>query len=344
MEKLITGPLAASLEANRDRFNSLAAKAFHNSPGLDPVEFSALLRGPVQAIVDAVGAVASDRAIRTAARLFEVSLTLFSQGYLGPRSRGPLVQALWEHLLPVLAPLLALNPGQVAGALSNIAVNMGQEDPGVGQRWIRRLHSISPSITTVEHLLDASLVLAWKAGLPHFRESAIERWKGLPDSLKLLCMGIAPEDIQPPPDILEQALSNPWHPPHLAGKKAAARLLVVGRLGRFRGLGGQFMEPPLVAGEGNRIIAYDGEGSFSVWGDCFGLSLRRIQGEAMASGKGYAGFSIDSSGTVTCGSIRLQIPPLAGYSSFASTASTLAVTLPHSHSIYMVAPMVTEQG
>ena len=113
---------------------------------------------------------------------------------------------------------------------------------------------------------------------------------------------------------------------------------------RFTGLGGQFAEPPLVSSNGSGIVAYDGVSSYSVWADCFGVSLRRMQpGSEGGSGKGSASFSIDKSGNVTFGSNSSSVPPLAGCSSFASTPDTLAVTLPHSHSIYLVAPMISEQ-
>lgn len=344
MEKLITGPLAEALAANRERFNALAAQTFHNNPGLDSSGFEAVVREQLQPLVDAVEAVAPERARKAAGQLFEIALTLFGQRYLGSGSRTPLLPALWQHLLPKVALLLAQSPRRVAGSLSNAAINIGQEDAGIGQRWLKRLHSIASGFGTVDELLDASLLLAWRAGLPHYRETALERWKMLPDRLKLPCIGIEADDPPPPMDALQQALANPWHPPHLAGRQIDVRLTVVGKTGRFRGLGGQFGEPPLLAGDGTDIIAYDGEGSFSIWADCFGLSLRRAApGSDTVSGQGNPGFSIDKSGTVTCGALRLAIPPLAGCSSFASNSSTLAVTLPHSHSIYLVAPLVTER-
>ncbi len=344
MEKLIAGPLAEALSANRDRFNGLVAQALHNTPGLDTAGFRTVVREYLQPVVDAVETAAPQRAAKVAGQLFEICLTLFAQGYLGPGSRTPLVTALWQHLLPAVPHILASTPRRVAGSLSNAAVNIGHEETGTGQRWLKRLHALAPAFETLEQLLDASLVLAWRAGLPHFRETALEHWQKLPDSLKILCMGIGADEPHPAMESLLQALSNPWHPPHLAGRQIDVKLVVVGKAGRFKGLGGQFGEPPLVAGDGTRIIGYDGEGSFSVWADCFGVSLRRtVPGSYNVAGQGFKGFSIDKSGTVSCGALRLPFPPLAVCSSFASTPSTLAVTLPHSHSIYLVAPLVTER-
>jgi len=344
MEKLITGSLAESLSRNRERFNSLFARAVQRNAGLDPDDFGQFVRGPLQTIVDGVDALFPERSVLVAEKLIEICLTLFSQGQLGSQSRVPLLPALWQHLLPILPTLVAKNPRQVVGALSNAALNIGLEEPAAGTRWLKRLHSMAPLFQTLEQLLDASLVLAWRAGLPHYRESALEHWRKLPDGLKSVSMGIDPGEPAPSPAAFESALANPWHPPHLAGRETGLKLGVVGKVGRFRGLGGEFAEPPLVAASGDTIIAYDGEGSWNLWADYFGITLRRVpQGVDNSNNRQQGGLSIDKAGTISSGSLRLPFPPLAGWSSFASTSTTLAVTLPHSHAVYVVAPLVVEQ-
>ena len=344
MEKLITGPLAAALANNRERFNRLFAQSAQKSSILDPADFTRLLRDTLQKVVDPVEKLFPERAEMAAAQLYEICLTLYSQGYLGPQSRNPLVPALWQHILPAVPLLLARAPRRIAGELSNAAINIGQQEPSIGISWLKRLHSLSASFTTPEQLLDTALVLAWRSGMPQYRETAMAIWQKLPDNLKAAALGLQTDDPSGILPLLEKGMANPWHPPHLIGKDTEVRLTVVGRAGRFKGFAGQFGGPPLVASNGETIVAYDAEGTWSLWADFFGIALRRTEQATDSSyGAGFSGFSIDSSGTVSFGTNRISVPPLAGSSSHAATGTTLAVTLPYSHCIYIVAPLVSEK-
>lgn len=343
MEKLISGPLAEALSRNRERYNRLFAQATQRSSLLDQDDFGQLVRGTLQPLVDAMAKVFPERTESAAGELFEICLALFSQGYLGQQSRNPLLPALWQQLLPAVPALLARSPRQLAGALSNAAINLWQEDQDTAQRWLKKLYDLTDRFETTGQLLDASLVLAWRSGLAHYRESALPRWHNLPDNLRLACLGIS-SDPAPTLAVIAQALQNRWYPPDLAGKETELQLSIVARTGRFRGVSGQFAEPPLVASDGEAIVAYDGEASFGLWSDFYGSTLRRTsQTSGNSSGQGQSGFSIDQNGTVRFGAFSRSFPPLAGCSSFAATADTLAVTLPHSHSIYVVAPLVVEK-
>ncbi|MEI6212917.1 MAG: hypothetical protein WCP10_02335 [Desulfuromonadales bacterium] len=343
MEAVITGPLAAALARNRERFNRLYARAAQRSSLLDPGELASLVRGPLLECVNAVSAVEPEKAEAAAVRMFEICLVLYTHGHLGAKSRNPLVAAVWERLLPQVPVLLARSPRRLTASLSNAAVNIWQEDQAIARHWLKRLHNLIPHCESPEQALDAALVVAWRSGLAHYRETALQHWQRLPDHLKLASLGIGDEDGVDA-TVAATSLQQRWLPPHLAGKRTEPRLRIVGRVGSFKGIGGQFAEPPLVAGNGDMLIAYDAENSHTVWADFYGATLRRTQVAPEGFIAGTGTFSINTSGTVTFGSLKAQFPPLAGSSSCAATADTLAVTLPHSHAVYLVAPLATEPG
>jgi len=72
--------------------------------------------------------------------------------------------------------------------------------------------------------------------------------------------------------------------------------------------------------------------------DLFGSTLHRI-GNTLPEidAKPVTFFEIDKSGRVTAEQHRAAFPQLAGRLSAASTHTTLAVTIPVSHSVYLIA-------
>jgi len=332
VEALITGALAGALERNRSRFNARFQAAQSLKRGLDPQVFSAHLRTHVAPLVDAVSARHPDRVDAVADALYEVSLELLSHDCIGGSARSPSFTAVWEQLLPRLPDFLAAQPHEVAAALVNAAYNLSQEPSARPDEWIAAMAEHGGACSDVPQLLDAGKVLAWRHGMAHYREAALQILTGLPESL--VC-GILGASKQQTAGRLLAALANPWC--DAARDGPAPGLSIVRRVGGFRGFGGTFTFPPRVQAAGDDLYASDRESSWLILADAYGATLHRTSARLPdLSRDTHADFSISESGMVRRGAMAVPFPMLAGASGWASTRHTLAVTLYHSHYVFLV--------
>ena len=96
------------------------------------------------------------------------------------------------------------------------------------------------------------------------------------------------------------------------------------------------MRPPKVAYHAGSFFAFDGVTCWHVAADAFGATYHRAGSELPADE--IAGpLTIDNSGKVTSGRATRPFAHLRGSISYACGPTTLAVTLPHSHSLYLIA-------
>jgi hypothetical protein len=332
-------PLAAVLRDGRGRFNAAFAAARRANPRVDPAAFSAFLCGPVDDILRAVASSHPRQVTAVCEALWEAALTLFAQDLLGPASRTDVVARAWEDVLPVAARLLAESPESTIAAVSNAACNIDGDLPGAGNRWLPLVRALVPHAADVAAFREAMLVAAWRAGLAHYRDSALARWRGLPAALQRVVLGLPPTDPRTSAELAAR-LDDPWWTPEgeAHGRPAIA---LVGAVGGFVGLGGPFVEPPQVACVAGAIVAFDRAGAWTVFADANGTTIKRARSMPDSRTDLPAPtFTIDRRGTVACGGEELAFPDLADATSFASTPWLLAVTVAHSHRVFLVARVV----
>jgi hypothetical protein len=127
-----------------------------------------------------------------------------------------------------------------------------------------------------------------------YREGALEVAASLDPALVAVVLDVpAPGDG----DVvtrLARLRADPWYDPTLGSRRTEPQ-----RVGGFRGFGGPFVRPPLVApaagplpdplpgpdagpGAGGRVVAFDGEGAWYVCADAFGTGLVRAATEPAA--------------------------------------------------------------
>lgn len=330
-------PLAAVLARDRESFNGRFLRARKLNRGLDADDFSGFLTAELAPLADALASRQPDRLHSAVSELYGLGLELVAGDLAGPRARSPLVVRTWRELLPALHPFLAEEPRLVAAALSNAAFNIERRGGAAGGAWLDLMLSLGPRCSTAEELLELGKVLAWRSGMAHYRAGAIEAWERLPLGLMRASLGL-PEDDGRSRDELAYALSDPWTDPIAAEHVAEKKPAIVARVGGFRGFGGQFIEPPRVCCFEDTILAYDRDAAWSVHADCFGAVLERF-GEKRPKGArmGGKGFRLDKTGNVAAGGARARFPALNEASSHAADGTTLAVTLPRSHQVFLVA-------
>ncbi len=340
----ISDAFATVLRLEREGCNARFLQARHQRPALSAEAFASFLAECADPVVCAVAAVAPDRTADTAAAAYDLGLELVAQNLAGPRARHDAVARAWQSLLTVAAALVAAAPRRVLGAVSN-AVCLLAATPGVRPDWWREeMARLVPRLLVadgVEEFLRAGQIVAWRAGMAHFRAGALAALDALPEPLARAALGLPPDDAAALPGVPWAELrarleADPWYVPG-AGEGAA---VPVARVGGFRGFGGLFPEPPQVTGGGaGRFYVRSGEGAWLLTADAFGATFHRATPEEAAGGARPAalprGVSVDRDAAHLRRG-RVPLPFCGEITACAANGSTLAITGSLSHAVLLI--------
>ena len=208
---MVSEPLAAVLRSGRAEFNRQFAEARRVHPNLDGAGFAEFLRGVVDPFIREIARVRSDAVTDAVMVAYEIALELAGQKLVGTGARSPLIEQGWQRVLVAVAGLAAASPARVLGAVSNALHNLASIPGARGEEWIEALERLGPKCPDVDALLRLGQVLAWKAGLAHFRAGAIAAADALPTSIALAALG-APQETSWP-ELRERLLGDPWFDP-----------------------------------------------------------------------------------------------------------------------------------
>jgi hypothetical protein len=339
MEGVITGAFAEILQANRPALNARFATARNLRPGLEPEAFADILRELVTPIVTAAEQCSPAAARTLALTLYDLSLDLLGQGFLGPQSRYPFIAQGWQRLLPRLPQQLCAAPRLVTVSLTNALYNLSQTPGSRPNEWLETMLALAPLAPDPHQYLQAGQVAAWWAGLAHFRSGALEICQVLPADLVYTALRLPPGEAESALPLVDRLAADPWLDADSAKNQPRQNLelAVVRRVGAFRGFGGDFIQPPQVFSAGEHFIVADGETHWLLVADVFGATLHRIDG--FQPQREIKPFEIDQSGRVRFANLQQKFDDLAGYSSAASNGKTLAVTSALSFAVTLIAPV-----
>jgi hypothetical protein len=265
MAGLITGTLATHLEANRDTLNQRVLELQRSSAGFDPQVFADAISDLVPPILAAVEAEGDGFASIVAQSLVDAALELAASGQL----EGAIRDA-WVSLLPRLGAQLAQEPRRIVAAVSNALANL-QRNPGARPaQWLATMTALAPS-TDAATFLAAGQVAAWRAGMAAFRADALAIARSLDPAVLQVAAGASPAQ-------LDQLAQDPWFDPAPGPTGGGGDGAV--RVGSFRGFGGAFVRPPLLALLDDHVVATDGDGEWFVFADAFGSAVVRAGGTA----------------------------------------------------------------
>ncbi|MEK7323983.1 MAG: hypothetical protein AAB217_01850 [Chloroflexota bacterium] len=335
---MISDPFAQALAANRARFNAKFAETRHFKPKLNAEAFAEHLRSVVAPIVEAVARQNPAATAETVETLYVLSLDLIGQELLGPASRYPAINEGWKTVLPSLPHHLASAPQAVISAITNALYNLSLEPSARPNEWINLMLALAPLCPNVDSLLKAGQVAAWRSGLAHYRQGALDVCRALDEKIACAALGLPSSNTLPIHTLIDRLAADPWltpsaisHPP-----SAQSRLQLVARVGAFRGFGGLFIEPPVVWAADDHFVVSDGEGTWLLTADIFGAAFHRADLKAPPAKTGSP-FTITKAGNVALGKVTQAFPELANANSFAATQTTLAVTTPLSHAVCLIA-------
>ena len=320
---MISPAFASLLASGRAQFNGRAAEARRRFPALDMAAFGAFLRDGVDPLVVAVAAAAPERVGGVTLAAYDMALELVGHGLAGPAAKKPFLNTVWRELAPQFVPLLASAPVDALGMLSNAAIHIACVAGARPAQWQRELAALAPQIATLAQLRAVGQVLAWRAGVAHFRLGALAAADTLPPALALAAFG---EPGASWPQVHAQLMANPWR------GNAEGR-----EFGSFSGLGGDFATPPLVRATEEGFIVRSAERHYLLVADACGAVLHSATAQEFDHAQTGAPASVRLDGaTLQIGARRIELDVPAGDIAIAANAHTLAVTSPWTHAIRLL--------
>ncbi|MCC7599368.1 hypothetical protein IGS61_17905 [Janthinobacterium sp. FW305-129] len=320
---MISPAFASILASGRAQFNARALEARRRFPALDMAAFGAFLRDGVDPLVVAVAAAAPERVGGATLAAYDMALELVGHGLAGPAAKNPFLNTVWRELAPQFAPLLATAPVEVLGMLSNAAVHIASVAGARPAQWQRELAALAPQIATLAQLRAVGQVLAWRAGVAHFRLGALAAADTLPPALALAAFD---EPGAQWPQVHAQLLGNPWRG-NTEGRE----------FGSFTGLGGAFGTPPQVRATPDGFVVRSAERHYLLVADAYGAVLHGATAQEFEQAQTGMPASVRVDGaSVQIGARRIELDVPAGDIALAANASTLAVTSPWTHAIRLL--------
>lgn len=320
---MISPAFARVLAAGRKPFNARVEEAKRRASGFDPAVFFAFLQEHVDGLVAAVDVVAPARTMGVALAAYDIALTLCAQGLAA--AVGP----LWSRVLPALAARVVEQPQDVLGSLSNAVVHLAGVDGARVDDWLGSMASLGPGAEDVAQLLGLGQVLAWRAGMAHWRAGALAALDALPPALQRAALGAADEAGWPA--LRARFDADPW-----AGAQPGAH--DGWQVGGFTGFGGRFAQPPELRVGADGFVLRSGARHFLAIADAFGAVLLPATAEefaAAAAPRAPDGVHVRDGRVAVAGrEIALDLPPdgLA----LAANAHTLALASPWTHALRLL--------
>ncbi len=254
------------------------------------------------------------------------------------------VQALliWQKVIPLCPELFTRHSASLLSSLANAVIFLTQKDGVRLQIFIQQMTRLAPSCDDIKSLQNAGVVAAWTSGLASQRKTALNYLATLPDPI---CKALFPHSQFSGPELSELWTKNPWidhsqvspvkqgpakqsptkqsptkqslAQPSLAKKKSAETCCITGG---FSGFGGYVLQVPHVEVYEEDFLVSDGIKHWQLSADIFGAIWSRSKLVAKENPIGST-----------------LIEGFEKISSFAENGHTIAVTMPSSLRVYLIA-------
>jgi hypothetical protein len=340
MEGMKDGAFAQALKNNRDKLNTKYAYARHTYTNLEGEAFKEHLRLTIAPIIEAVDRVVPESVDDVLVALYDFSLELIGKAMLGGESRYPAMLRGWNQIFAQFPKLLAQDPQAFAGSISNALYNLSINQNTRPDFWINEMLSLGLNCSDIASFLEVGKIVAWRSGMAHYREGALQACLMVDEKLARAALSIKDDNHTPLPLIIERLQQDPWLAPWSANQQGqrSKRLKIASVVGAFRGYGGLFMSPPEVFLSDNDFYVFDNEFCWLMTADLFGATLHRVGAYIPEPDKAKRkDFRIDKSGQVNRTDFLMSFSELETPTSSAANETTLAVTVPHSFGVYLIA-------
>ena len=337
MSAAISPTLGAVLRAERHQLNERFAVARLRHPDLDAEAFAGFIRGAVDPLVGAVARTRFERVTDVTLAAYDIALELVGQKLVGRSARTPHVGGAWRRILPEVAPLVAADPQRMIGAVCNASHHVSSTPGARPGAWIDLMVRLAGQCSDTATFLTLGQVAAWRAGMAHFRESALAAADKLPESLALAAMDAPGAHWS---QVRDRLSTDPWYDPATPNDTSAVPRIVA-RAGAFRGFGGLFTEPPTVAMADGQLLVRGGSECWLLTADAFGATFHRAVPEEFERARAQSalpeGVSVRGA-TATIRGTGVALPNGFGEATSAwANRTTLALTSAYTHAVVLIA-------
>lgn len=316
------------LRSERETLNATFAAARRQFPALTEDAFKAFLLDRVSPLARAASERCRERVTAVVLAAYEVGLELVGQNLAGPGARDPAIHRAFDVVFPACIALVGRHPLAMIAAVANAAHQIATTTGARPGWWLEELARIGPGAEKLDDFLALGQVLAWRAGLAHFRSGALAACARLPEPLARAALGV--EGSQELASVHARLAADPWFDPAQPNKNRAARWV-----GAFRGFGGLFPEPPRVSASGDHILVESGAQAWLLTADAYGATFHRATDAEVAVRRapwippalGYDG------GTVRFLGRPLPLIARGAPTSAAALTHTLAITFATTHEL-----------
>jgi hypothetical protein len=263
----LSPPLARALAAARPRLNAEVAAARRARTGFDLDALAAALRTRVDPLASAVEAVAADRTAAVVDAAFALTVELVAHALAG--ARRELVDRVWREVAVPLATTVAERPAPVLAMLTNAVLTLDATPGARAEAWMTRMAALAP-LLCADTMAAAGQVVAWRAGMAHYRAGALAAADELPEPLALAAVGASGRWA----DVRAALAADRWWTPEPRPAGTGVRV------GGFSGFGGPFGSPPAVRAAADGFFVRSGERTHLLIADAWGATLHPAEAEA----------------------------------------------------------------
>lgn len=265
----VSSALAKVLAAARPSFNARVAAVRRSQTGFDEQVFSAIVTGLLDPVVVSVEAAAPDRTAAVVDAGFNIALTMAARRLAGPGARRDVVDRLWREVLPALAGPVSERPRALMGGLTNAVLNIAATPGARPGDWLAMMTQVAPMVTG-DTLLQIGQVLAWRAGMSHYRDGALQAADALPPETSLALLKAKGDWAK----VRARLAADRWWRPDSAAADNEARI------GGFTGFGGPFPQPPQVRAGLDGFVVRSGDRTLLLIADAYGATLHPVTPES----------------------------------------------------------------
>ncbi len=319
----VSPALAQLLADRRKTFNGRVASLLSRNPGFDTVALSAFLVEVLDPLLARVIEVRPDGGAAFVDAAFDMALALVEQGCAGDGPRGQIVRRMWLEIAPAMAPLIASNPRETLGALSNAAIKLATLSGFDRKGWMGRLQDLSAQASNPKELRSLTVLAAWRSGAAHLRTAALAA--DIDPALACAAVG-APRDAHWP-DLVDRFTAQRWWTPDGSTPPNGHRL------GQFIGFGGDFATPPHLSMFDDHFILSSADRHFLLEADGFGAILRRAEPEQAAAATPASHAQLHGDTQVRADDRLVPCDWPEDGLSIAATSESIALVSRHSHTV-----------
>jgi hypothetical protein len=334
---MIPEPIASVLRSGRDVFNQKFAEARRVYPDLDANVFNEF----IQTTLDPIALVCSLPADQRTALImaaYDVGLELTGEQLIGDDIRGRILKEAWRKIVPANWLLAASGSHQLFGSISNAVHNLSVARSCRPEEWIANMARFSPECPDLGALMKVGQVLAWRAGMAQMRRGVLEVAATLPTTLACAAFG-APASANWQ-NLHDRLVRDRWFDPSEPNQRETRTLRVATKVGAFRGLGGIFTEPPLVAASHDQLFVRSGDQCWLLLADVFGHSFHSVKREEFELARAATTASDDirvAADQISVNGQAVPNPLPDRPTSFAVLPDTIALTSALTYSVVLLA-------